>query len=160
MDRIDFEIIRHLQNDARISNKSLAAKVGLAPSTCFERVKQLHAQRVIIGTHAEIEPKALGAGLEAIYFIGLNKHSRDTVEGFKRAIEQIPEVRSVYLVAGRYDFLVHVAVRDTDHLRNLALDAFTVRAEVTSIETILIFEHTRKYELPNFLDQGKPAEQA
>ncbi|MEJ1297044.1 MAG: AsnC family protein, partial [Candidatus Sedimenticola sp. (ex Thyasira tokunagai)] len=42
MDRIDFEIIRHLQNDGRISNKTLAAEVGLAPSTCFERVKQLN----------------------------------------------------------------------------------------------------------------------
>ena len=158
MDRIDFEIIRLLQNDARISNKTLAATVGLAPSTCFERVKQLHAQEVITGTHAEIQPKVLGVGLEAIYFIGLNKHSRDTVEGFKRSIEQIPEVRSIYLVAGRYDFLVHVAVRDTDHLRNLALDAFTVRAEVTGIETVLIFDHTRKYVLPNFLEQPEPAD--
>ena len=152
MDRIDFEIIRLLQNDGRISNKSLAAKVGLAPSTCFERVKQLHANGVINGVHAEIQPKAVGVGLEAIYFIGLNKHARDTVESFQRDIEQIPEVRSIYLVAGRYDFLVHVAVQDTDHLRNLALDSFTIRPEVTSIETVLIFGHTRKHVLPNFME--------
>jgi len=151
MDRIDFEIIRLLQNDGRISNKSLATKVGLAPSTCFERVKQLYANGVISGVHADIWPKAVGVGLEAIYFIGLNKHARDTVESFQRDIENIPEVRSIYLVAGRYDFLVHVAVRDTDHLRNLALDSFTIRPEVTSIETVLIFDHSRKHVLPNFL---------
>ncbi len=151
MDRIDFEIVRLLQNDGRISNKSLAAKVGLAPSTCFERVKQLHANGVITGVHAEVEPRALGVGLEAFYFIGLNKHSRDAVEGFKREVERIPEVRSVYLVSGRYDFLIHVAVRDTDHLRNLALDAFTVRPEVTGVETVLIFDHSRNHELPNLL---------
>ena len=154
MDRIDFEIIRHLQNDGRISNKSLAAKVGLAPSTCFERVKQLHTEEVINGVHADIQPKALGIGLEAIYFIGLAKHSRALVETFQLEIEQMPEVRSVYLVSGQYDFLVHVAVKDTEHLRNLALDSFTIRPEVTRIETVLIFDHRRKFVLPNFLDEN------
>ena len=151
MDRIDFEILSHLQNDGRISNKSLAAKVGLAPSTCFERVKQLYKGDVINGVHADIKPKALGVGLEAIYFIGLAKHSRKLVETFQLEIEQMPEVRSVYLVSGQYDFLVHVAVKDTEHLRNLALDSFTVRSEVTRIETVLIFDHSRKFMLPNYL---------
>lgn len=153
MDRIDFEIIEHLQNDGRISNKSLAAKVGLAPSTCFERVKQLQSKGVINGFHADIQPKVLGIGLEAIYFIGLTKHSRELVEAFQSEIEQIPEVRSVFLVSGQYDFLVHVTVRDTEHLRNLALDSFTIRPEVTRIETVLIFNHKRKFVLPNFLQK-------
>ncbi len=151
MDRIDFEILRNLQNDGRISNKSLAAKVGLAPSTCFERVKQLQTEGMINGVHADIKPKALGIGLEAIYFIGLAKHSRGLVETFQLEIEQMPEVRAIYLVSGQYDFLVHVAVRDTEHLRNLALDSFTVRSEVTRIETVLIFDHSRKFLLPNYL---------
>lgn len=156
VDRIDFEIIRHLQNDGQISNKSLAAQVGLAPSTCHERVRQLHTEKVITGVHADIQLKALGIGLEAIYFIGLTKHSRDVVENFQREIEQMPEVRSIYLVSGQYDFLVHVAVRDTDHLRNLALDSITIRPEVTGFETVLIFDHRRKFLLPNFIDENNP----
>lgn len=152
MDRIDFEIIKLLQNDGLISNKSLAAKVGLAPSTCFERVKQLRNKGVINGVHADIEPKTLGIEIEALYFIGLEKHSRSVVETFQTEIENLPEIRAIYLVSGQYDFLVHVAVRDTEHLRNLALDAFTTRPEVTRIETVLIFDHQRKFVLPNFLD--------
>ncbi len=150
MDRIDFEIINHLQNNARISNKSLAAKIGLAPSTCFERVKQLNDSGVIQGTHADVLPAVFGIGLEAMYFVGLNKHSRDVVENFQKDIEQIAEVRTVYLVSGQHDFLVHVAVKDTDHLRNLALDSFTIRAEVTRFETVIIFDHSRKFTLPNY----------
>ena len=150
MDRIDFEILRHLQNDGRISNKSLAAKVNLAPSTCFERVKQLHAEGVINGVHADVQTKVMGIGLEAIYFVELAKHSRELVENFQIEIRQMPEVRSLYLVSGQYDFIVHVAVRDTEHLRNLALDAFTIRPEVTRIETVLIFDHSRNFELPNY----------
>jgi len=151
MDRIDCEILRHLQNDGRMSNKLLAAKVGLAPSTCFERVRQLRGEGIINGVHADVEPKAVGIGLEAIYFIGLTKHDREAVENFQRDAEQMPEVRTVFLVSGQYDFLVHVAVKDTDHLRNLALDSFTVRPEVTRIETVLIFGHSRKFELPNYM---------
>jgi DNA-binding Lrp family transcriptional regulator len=151
MDRIDFEIVRHLQNNARISNKVLAARVGLAPSTCLERVRQLYAQGVIQGVHADVDPDALGVGLEAMYFVGLNKHARELVENFQKEIELLPEVRSVYLVSGQYDFLVHVAVKDTQHLRNLALDYFTIRPEVTRIETVLIFDHRRNFALPNYL---------
>jgi len=156
MDRIDFDLIEYLQNDGRISNKSLAAKVGLAPSSCFERVKQLRASNIINGVHADIQPRALGLEVEAIYFIGLSQHSRELVESFQLEIESIPEVRSVFLVSGQYDFLVHVAVKDTDHLRNLALDYFTTRTEVSRIETVLIFEHSRKFILPNFVtDDGE-----
>lgn len=151
MDRIDFEIIRLLQNNGRLSNKSLAAQVGLAPSSNIERVKQLHEKGIIRGVHADINPHSLGIGVEAMYFVGLNKHSRELVENFKQEIELLPEVRSLYLVSGQYDFIVHVAVKDTEHLRNLALDSFTIRPEVTRIETVLIFEHSRKFELPNYL---------
>lgn len=150
MDRIDFEILRHLQNNARISNKSLAARVNLAPSTCLERVKQLYAEGIIEGVHADVNPKAMGIDLEALYFVGLNKHSRELVENFQQEIQRMPEVRSVFLVSGQFDFLIHVAVKDTEHLRDLALDYFTVRPEVTRIETVLIFEHQRNFELPNY----------
>jgi hypothetical protein len=57
-------------------------------------------------------------------------------------------------VAGHNDFIVHLAARDADHLRDLALDAFTSRREVARIETHLIFEHTAKPQLP-VLAEGK-----
>ncbi|MCB1754287.1 MAG: Lrp/AsnC family transcriptional regulator [Gammaproteobacteria bacterium] len=147
MDRIDDEIIRHLQNDGRMSNKSLAAKVGLAPSSCFERVRQLQDKGIIKGVHADIDPKAMGVHLEAIYFIKLTRHAREQVESFQARIDQTPEVRAAYLVSGEYDYLVHVAVRDADHLRELAMDAFTVLPEVSRIETVLVFDHRRNFVL-------------
>lgn len=150
MDRTDFEIIRLLQNDGRLSNKSLAAKVGLAPSSCHERVKQLYGKGVITGIHAEVDPRKLGIGLEAIYFIKLGKHTRADVEAFQRTIEQVPEVRELFLISGQYDFLVHVAVRDAEHLRNLGLDSFTVHPEVVGIETVIIFDSSRNHTLPDF----------
>ncbi len=85
-----------------------------------------------------------------MYFIGLAKHSRELVESFQSEMQALPEVRSIYLVAGQYDFLMHVAVRDAQHLRDLALDRITVRPEVTRIETVLIFGHERNFVLPDY----------
>ena len=150
MDRIDAEILRLLQKDGRLSNKALAAAVGLAPSSCLERVRRLQRSGVIRGVHADVDPEALGVGLEAIYFIELAKHARELVETFQAEIGRLPEVRSVFLVAGQYDFLVHVAVRDAQHLRDLALDRITLRPEVTRIETVLIFGHQRNHVLPAY----------
>ena len=66
MDRIDREILAHLQHDARISNKELAAKVGLAPSSCLARVRRLQRSGAILGYHAEVDPRVYGVTLEAL----------------------------------------------------------------------------------------------
>lgn len=150
LDRTDFEIVRLLQNDGRMSNKALAAAVGLAPSSCLERVRRLRDGGIIRGIHADIDQEAMGIGLQAIYALELAKHQRAVVETFKDDVLRMPEVIAVYLVSGAFDFLVHVAVRDAQHLRDLALDAFTNRPEVTRLQTTLVFDYARRHELPNY----------
>ena len=142
-DRIDIAILVALQNDGRLSNKQLAAKVGLAPSSCFERVKKLTTSGAIRGFHAEIDPAALGYSLEAMIAVRLRQHSREEYDAFRAAVLALAEVKAVHHLAGENDFLVHVLARDTDHLRDLALDHFITRPEVGHIETWLIFEHVR-----------------
>ncbi len=152
LDRIDCRILEVLQNDARLSNKELAAEVGLAPSSCLERVKKLRDSGVLRGYHAEVQPEAFGVGLQALIFVRLKQHSRDRVAGFFAHAQALPEVLAVFHVTGAHDFVVHVAVRDTHHLRDLALDAFTTREEVAQLETSLIFESAKSGHLPNYLD--------
>lgn len=148
IDRIDAEILRLLQNDARLSNKQLAAAIGLAPSSVHDRLKRLWREGVLTGVHANVDPKVMGVGLEALLLIGLAKHERATVDLLMEEVVKIPEVRSAHLITGRYDLVVHVVARDTRHLKDLALDQFTSRPSVTRIETSIIFETKTKYELP------------
>ena len=143
LDRTDAAIVRHLQNNARLSNKELAAAVGVAPSTCLERVRRLSAEGVLRGYHADVDPHAVGVGLQAMISIRLGQHSRARVEAFQAHALGLPEVVQVFHTTGASDFLVHVAVRDTEHLRTLALAAFTERPEVARIETSLLFAHRR-----------------
>jgi DNA-binding Lrp family transcriptional regulator len=81
LDRIDFDIIRLLQKNARLSNKQIAT-VRLAPSTCHERIKHLQTSGIIRGAHADIDLRAVGLTLEALFFIELAKHERTVVDRF------------------------------------------------------------------------------
>ncbi len=154
LDRIDSEILALLQNNARISNKEIALKVGLAASTCLVRVRVLQSAGVITGFHAEIDPASLGVGIQAMIAVRLRRHFKPDVVAFRRHALHLPEVVQLYHVAGPIDFLVHVWARNSDHLRDLAMTAFTSREEVSHIETELIFEHIRSAEVPSFTDMG------
>ena len=150
LDRIDYEILALLRNNARISNKEIAKAVGLAASTCLVRIRMLQSNGVISGFHAEINPASLGVGIQAMIAVRLMRHFKPDVDAFRSHAQSLSEVVQLYHVAGPIDFLVHVWARDSDHLRDLAMTAFTSRKEVAHIETELIFEHSRSAEVPSF----------
>jgi DNA-binding Lrp family transcriptional regulator len=148
LNRIDLAILAALQNNARLSNKELAARVDLAPSSCLERVRRLREDGVLTGFRAQVDPRALGVAIQALVFVRLVRHAREQVKSFGAHALSLRETIGVYHVAGHHDFLVHVGVRDANHLRDLAMDAFTSRPEVSRIETHLIFEYVPKAQMP------------
>ena len=148
LDRIDFEILGLLQRNARMTNKDLAENVGIAPSTCLERVRRMVDSGTIRGFHADVDPAALGIALQAIIAVRLKHHMRKMVDSFHDHMTDLPEVRSIFHITGSDDYLVHVAVKDSNHLRDLALDSFTTRPEVDHIQTRLIFEYTPTWRMP------------
>jgi len=152
LDRIDRQILVHLQKDARVSNKDLAALVGLAPSTCLGRVQRLVQDGVIRGFHANVDPAAVGVLIQAVVFVQLEVHGAKATENFRDHMLARPEVVELYHVGGVQDLLVHVAVRDTDHLREVVMEDIATRPEVRHIETNLVFEHHRS-PIP-ILDRG------
>jgi len=148
LDRIDREIVVALSNNARLSNKELAARIGLAPSSCLNRVRRLKERGVLLSFHAKVSPKALGIGIQALVAIRLRNHARDALESLKAHLLALPEVVALYDVAGSDDFVCHIAVRDSDHLRDLVRDGFSVREEIAFLQTSVIFDHVASPTLP------------
>ncbi|MEU8827103.1 Lrp/AsnC family transcriptional regulator [Streptomyces sp. NPDC048636] len=140
LDPVDLQILRLLQNDARTTYRDLAAQVGVAPSTCLDRVTRLRRSGVILGHELRLDPAKLGRGLEALLSVQLRPHRRELVGPFVERIRALPESRALFHLAGPDDYLVHVAVADTADLQRLVLDEFTSRREVTRVETRLIFQ--------------------
>lgn len=149
LDRTDFAILRLLTKDAWLSNKQIAAAVGLAPSSCHERVKSLRARGVLLGAHAEVNLEAVGFALEAVLFVQLGKLEVGVVDDFVGSTATLPEVRHVFLVAGRSDLIVDVVVRDMQHLKAIISEHFNRHDVVLRVETSVVFDSRRQHVMPS-----------
>ena len=143
LDDVDRALLQILATDARISNKDLAERVGIAASTCLARVRALRQRGVIRGFYADIDPWALGHDIQAMIAIRLQPHARGAMSEVVAGLSRRPEVLDVYFLAGANDFLVHVACADTDGLRRFVADHLNRNRAIAGTETSLIFEHAR-----------------
>ena len=150
LDRTDFAILEALQNDARLSNKELAARVDLAPSSCLVRVRKLLGAKTLRGFHAEVDPDVLGVGLQALIALRLVRHARSKFKTLEAYVRALPEVLAFFHVSGANDLLLHVAVRDIHHLRDLIVDRIAARPEVANCETSVIYSQFRNPRLPRY----------
>jgi DNA-binding Lrp family transcriptional regulator len=159
MDELDSEIIRLLQTDARQSNRELARRLGVAPSTCLERVRALTRRGVIRGYHADIDPAALNRSVQALVSVQVRPLSRAVIDTFKDSASALPEVLSVFVLAGGDDFLLHVAVQDLDHLHAFLIDRLSKRREIAGFRTSVIFQQvhtTVPSRLTDLSPSGEP----
>jgi DNA-binding Lrp family transcriptional regulator len=139
LDSVDRALLVELQKDARQTNKALAAKVGVAPSTCLERVRELQARGVVTGFRAEIDPAAIGRPMEAILSIQQRGEQRAETEALLADLAALPETVRVMALTGTTDFIVHVAVRDMNQMRDLVWGLIE-RSEVGRVQSSLVFE--------------------
>ncbi|QCB49969.1 Lrp/AsnC family transcriptional regulator [Rhodococcus sp. PAMC28707] len=143
LDDIDHILIDVLRHNARTPNNALAAAAGIAPSTALGRVRSLVERGVIRGFHAEIDPEALGQGIQAMISVRLQADARRRINEFGEQIAALAETLNIYFIAGADDFLIHVSTVDTAALRNFVVDNLSAHPAVAATETTLIFEHIR-----------------
>lgn len=141
LDEVDLALVSLLRHDARMSNARLAETAGIAPSTCLARVRSLIDRGVVRGFHADLDPRALGLGLQALISVGIKSGARKTVATFSEEMRALPEVVQVFFLGGAEDFIVHVATRDTDHMRQFVVDNLSAHPSVSFTRTSLVFEH-------------------
>ena len=112
LDQVDRAILRLLQQDGRMANVDLAEAVHLSPSACLRRVRRLEEGGSIDRYVALVDPSAIGLGTDVFVEITLVGQDEGTLEKFERAVSERPEIMSCHLMAGDFDYLVHVVVRD------------------------------------------------
>jgi len=147
MDALDRDILIALQRDGRQTNAHLAETLELSPSAMLERVRRLERDGAIRGYRAEVVPQALGVGLQAFVAAELNAHSRDHIESFERGIAHVSGVRTCYHVTGRFDYLLHVAVQDLEHLGRLIKTDIAAVPGVAKLETLLVLTEVKADEV-------------
>jgi Lrp/AsnC family leucine-responsive transcriptional regulator len=144
MDQIDRKLISSLQTDGRMSNVDLARLVDLAPSTTLERVRRLEERGVIRGYRALLDPGALGFQVQAMVLINLDRHQAGPIDEFEARVRAVPEVKACHHLTGRYDYMLHVVVRDIDHLRDLVTHTLAATRGVEKQETFLVLSTVKE----------------
>jgi len=118
IDTIDKSILNLLQSNGRISNLDLAEQVGLSPSACLRRVRQLEEAHIIEGYVMLVSPAAIGKPSNIFVEVSLASQSEYSLNSFENAVAECPEVMECYLMAGESDYLLRVVAKDaTDYER-------------------------------------------
>ncbi|MGW5362710.1 Lrp/AsnC family transcriptional regulator [Actinopolymorpha pittospori] len=143
LDSIDRALLRELENNARQTNRELADALGVAPSTSLMRVRGLQQRGVIVRYRAEVSLHAVGRPVQALISVRVRPPSRRIFSEFREWAAHLPETIGLFVIAGAWDFLIHVAVADTDGLYTFVVDRLTQRAEVADVRTNVVYEHVR-----------------
>lgn len=112
LDEVDRRILAVLTHDAGLTNKDLANRLGLAPSTCLSRVRRLEQHRIIVGYRAVVARTGPGARVEGWADIRFTNLTPDLNRDFIRIVEAAPEIIEAHRIAGRSDFVVRFSAGD------------------------------------------------
>lgn len=150
LDRIDRKILQALQSDARISNLELAEKVGLSPTPCSRRVKQLEESGFIDKHVTLLNPNKLGLKLTAIIGISMDRHTPERFANFEKSVGEFPEVVECNVVTGQSaDYLLKVMIPDMAYYEEFLLGRLTRIEGVTGVHSSFVLRSViRKTELP------------
>jgi DNA-binding Lrp family transcriptional regulator len=144
LDDIDRALLTALQEDARMPNARLAERAGIAASTAHARVRSLVERGVVTGYRAELDPAALGLGLQALISVGIRSGARGGIRAFLDQVTALPEVVQAFFLGGSEDFILHVMVRDTDAVRDFVVEHLSANPAVSFTRTSLVFDHRRQ----------------
>ena len=143
-DKVDLNILRLMQDNARISNADMARELGMAPSGVLERVKKLEQKGVIQQYTARINPAALQQKMLAFIFMKASDGPgcTDTAE----ALSKIPEVQEVHHIAGDDCYLVKVRTYDSSTLVQLMRNSFSQIPNLLSTRTTIVLETVKEQQ--------------
>jgi Lrp/AsnC family leucine-responsive transcriptional regulator len=142
LDKIDLDILRLMQTNARITNVDIARKLNMAPSAVLERVKKLEQKKVILQYTARLNPSPLRQKLLAFIFMKAADGLGSSATG--KELAKIPEVQEVHHIAGEDCYLVKVRTADSASLMELMRNSFSKMPNILSTRTTIVLETVKE----------------
>ncbi|MEH3159946.1 MAG: Lrp/AsnC family transcriptional regulator [Sphingomonas taxi] len=136
-DRIDRQILAHLQQDGRMTNVELAERVGLTAPPCLRRVRALEEAGVIRGYHADLDPASLGFPITVFAMVSLRSQAEHDLAAFEAHVAEIPEIRECHMLNGEIDFILKIVAGDLKSFQEILTTHLTPAPNVASVKTSL-----------------------
>ena len=140
LNRIDKHMLRILQEDGRISNADLAHRVNVSPATCHRRTQRLFDEGYIQSVRAIVHPESVGLGAIALVGVVLDRSTPASFATFETAILKLPMVLDCHLVAGDFDYLLKIRVRDMADFNKLHGEVLIALPEVRQARTFFVMK--------------------
>ncbi len=144
LNKTDFQILKILQENGRITNLQLSTEVGLSPAPTLERVRKLENAGYIKSYHALVDEELLGLGIKTFIQIQLDFHKNNTIQTFVEEVKQIKEITECHHVTGQCDFLLKVYVKDIKAYERLIMDKISKISVVKTFQTMMIMSTSKK----------------
>ena len=144
LDARDYAILRELMRDGRLSNVTLAERVGLSPSACLRRVKLMEEGGLIAGYVALLDPVAAGVSGVAYVSVTLDQQGRSLLDKFETEVRRHAEIIECYLLAGASDYLLRVAFRDARDFERIHTDILTQLPGVSRVQSTLALRTVKR----------------
>lgn len=143
IDDIDRQILAHLQEDGRMTNVDLAAKIGLTAPPCLRRVRSLEDAGVIQGYNARLDQAMLGYGITIFAMVSLKSQAEADLQAFENHITDLPEVRECHMLNGEIDFLLKIVAKDLQSFQGFLTSKLTPAPNVSSVKTSLTIRRSK-----------------
>lgn len=140
LDRIDRAILKQLQQDASISNVSLAARVKLSAPACLRRVERLKEAGLIRRVVALLDPEGLGAGMLVVIGFVLDRSTPESFAAFEKAARKVVGCMECHVVTGEFDYFMLVRTRDSDSFNRLHAEQLLYLPGVRQIRSFMVLK--------------------
>jgi Lrp/AsnC family leucine-responsive transcriptional regulator len=144
LDRTDLKILRALQADGRLTNAELAQRVNVSPATCHRRTQRLFEDGVIAGVRAQVSPGAVGLGALVMVGVVLDRSTPESFAAFEGAVANMKEVLDCNLVAGDFDYLLKIRVRDMADFNKLHGERLIALPGVRQTRTFFVMKEVKE----------------
>lgn len=145
VDRTDLKILQALQQDARITNQTLADRVALSPSACLRRVRELEAKGMITGYRAHVAVDRIRSVTIVLAQIAFQRHSLGEFGSFDEWTAKTPEVVESWRVSGSFDYMLRVVVADLHDWKRLMLEMMNGGYGVEKIVSNFLMEEMKSF---------------
>lgn len=143
LDRLDLKILRMLQAEGRLTNAELATRVNASPATCHRRTQRLFDEGYITGIRAEIAPAAVGLGALVMVGVVLDRSTPESFAAFEKAAAQMANILDCNLVAGDFDYLLKIRVRDMTDFNTLHGEKLITLPGVRQTRTFFVMKQVK-----------------
>ena len=143
LDKVDLQILRTLQENARLTTKELAAQVSLSSTSVFERLKRLDREGYIKKYIAVLDADKLNQGFVVFCNVKLRRMNKDIAMEFTRIIQNIPEVTECYNISGSYDYLLKIHAPNMKYYQEFIINVLGTIDSLGSLESMFVMDEVK-----------------